>query len=191
MPNRIVRVGIIDSPRIENLVREGGWEAECFYRRLLSVVDDYGCFDARICVLRASCYPTLLDFIRDSNVERHLMLCEKVGLVRLYEVGNSRYVEVRDFKQNARSPRKFPEPLPDKSRACIASATHVRSKRDAHDAHLRAYSETNAHALNPPTPLAGGGGEKRKISRKKTRDEKRTDGVARLMSEGHPILEKR
>ena len=42
MPNRILRDGILMSPRVNVLSSE----AELFYRRLMSVVDDYGRFSA-------------------------------------------------------------------------------------------------------------------------------------------------
>ncbi len=38
MPNRIIREGILTSEAVNSL----SWEAEVFFRRLLSVVDDFG-----------------------------------------------------------------------------------------------------------------------------------------------------
>ncbi len=48
MPNRILREGILTSERVNLL----SWEAEVFYRRLMSVVDDYGRFHAHPALLR-------------------------------------------------------------------------------------------------------------------------------------------
>ena len=56
MPNRVIREGILTSERIEML----GWAEEVFYRRLMSVVDDFGRYYARPALLRAACYPLLL-----------------------------------------------------------------------------------------------------------------------------------
>ena len=56
MPNRIVREGILTSERVELL----SWAEEVFYRRLMSVVDDFGRYYARPELLRAACYPLLL-----------------------------------------------------------------------------------------------------------------------------------
>ena len=53
MPNRILREGILDSDRVNKL----SWGAEVFYRRLMSVVDDFGRFDARIDLLKSKLYP--------------------------------------------------------------------------------------------------------------------------------------
>lgn len=111
MPNRVVREGILDSRRMEALVREGGWSAEAFYRRLHQVCDDYGCFDGRLSVVRARCYPTLLDIVRDSDVSRWIAECVKSGLVRVYEVESNKYLEILDFRQTIRvKKRRFPDP---------------------------------------------------------------------------------
>ena len=48
MPNRILREGILTSERIERL----DWAEEVFYRRVMSVVDDYGRYYARPALLR-------------------------------------------------------------------------------------------------------------------------------------------
>ncbi len=154
MPSRIVREGIIDSARMELLVREGGgWGAECFYRRLHQVVDDYGRYDGRVSVVRARCYPTLLDLVRDSDVNRWIAACVKVKLVRVYEVKGQAFLLVLDFKQHARSPSKWPEPPPE---ICNTDATQVQSKcapySEAHCA-LRSSENTNGGSVAPPPGL--------------------------------------
>lgn len=110
MPSRVIREGIIDSIRIERLVRDGGWPAECFYRRLHQVVDDYGRFDGRVSMIRARCYPTLLDLVREVDVQRWIAACEKAGLIRLYTSQGRACLDVLDFRQHARSSSKYPNP---------------------------------------------------------------------------------
>jgi len=111
MPNRLIREGMIDSPRMETLAREGGWAAEVFYRRLQQVADDYGRFDGRVSMLKARCYPTLLDTVRDADIEKWLTSCIQCGLVHAYFVKGVRYVEVCDFRQRRRANgSKFPSP---------------------------------------------------------------------------------
>jgi hypothetical protein len=145
MPNRIVREGIIDSSRMEELVRDGGWGAEVFYRRLHQVVDDFGRFDARASVLRARCYPTVLDIVREADVQRWIAACVKAVLVRLYEVDGRAYLEVADFRQFARAKTsKFPDPPPE-----------MHCNRTADAMHMRPYSEAETKA-QPPNPPAGG-----------------------------------
>jgi hypothetical protein len=128
MPNRILREGILDSARMEALVRDAGWQAECFYRRLISVVDDFGCFDGRPSVLRARCFPTLLELVREADVSRWIAACVKSGLIVLYTVDGRNYVEVSDFRQFTRAKqRKFPPPPDGMQRRCNADATQMNS----------------------------------------------------------------
>jgi hypothetical protein len=53
MPNRVLREGILTSERVNAL----DWPAEVFYRRLMSVVDDFGRYWAKPELLRAGLYP--------------------------------------------------------------------------------------------------------------------------------------
>ncbi len=137
MPNRILREGILTSERVNAL----NWEAEVFYRRLMSVVDDFGRFTAHPSLLRAALYPLKLDTVRDANMERLLAIVEQASLVRVYEVAGKRFLEMLDFRQQVRAKEsKYPPPPSDES--------HVHSTCIADEAHVQA----NAH-------LDGGGGE--------------------------------
>lgn len=153
MPNRIIRDGILTSERIQSLVELGGWEAEVFYRRLHSVVDDYGRIEARPNVLRAALYPLALDMVSDDNVSRLLQLCVNARLVTVYQVGGKPYLEVVDFKQQVRAKRsKWPGP------PCAAHAKHMRSTCAAY-AHLDegACADEGAGECAPPNPPRGAG----------------------------------
>jgi hypothetical protein len=60
MPNRILREGINDSERVNAL---SPVHAELFYRKLMSLCDDFGRFEANPAVLLGKLYalrPTLL-----------------------------------------------------------------------------------------------------------------------------------
>lgn len=108
MPNRVLRDGILSSERIAAL----GWAEEVFYRRLHSVVDDYGRFHAHHSLLRAACYPLQLEKVSDSDIGKWLLATEKAGLVRVYPAKDGkRYLEVEDFGQRIQGKSKFPEPI--------------------------------------------------------------------------------
>ena len=141
MPNRIVREGILTSDRVNSLEpRE-----EVFYRRLLSIVDDYGRYDARPPILRAQLYPLQLDRTRESDVARGLAACEKASLIRCYEVEGKPYLEVMDFGQKVRTiASKWPHP-PTHASTCA----QMRA-----DARLDGGADEGA---SPPTPPRGGG----------------------------------
>lgn len=122
MPNRILREGILTSPRVAKL----GWPEEVFYRRLMSVVDDFGRYYADPGMLRAACYPRMLNKVSDSDVEKWLAKCAEAALVRVYVASDTeRYLEVLDFKQQARATKsKFPQP----PSTCVADATQTSSE---------------------------------------------------------------
>lgn len=107
MPDRILRQGILSSDRVNVLT----WPAEVFYRRLMSVADDYGRYDARVPILRANLYPLKLDRVSDSDVAKWLGEGSKAGLIRIYQVEGKDYLEIRDFNQRLRAMKsKYPTP---------------------------------------------------------------------------------
>lgn len=129
MPNRILREGIITSERVASL----DWAAEVFYRRLHSVVDDFGRYYANPSLLRAACYPLQLDKVSDSDIGKWLACAQKAALVRVYPAKDGkRYIELLDFRQQVRATKsRFPDPLSE----CEADANQLRSRRVA-NAHL-------------------------------------------------------
>lgn len=125
MPSRILRDGILTSPRIAKL----GWAEEVFYRRLMSVVDDFGRYYADPGMLRAACYPRQLGKVTDPDIGKWTRTLAEAGLVRVYPAQDGeRYVELLDFRQQVRAKvSKFPEPLS----TCVADA-----KQPLANAHL-------------------------------------------------------
>lgn len=107
MPTRLIRDAILTSGRVASL----SWEEEVFYRRLLSLVDDYGLSDARPSVLRSALYPLQLEKMSECNVQRCLAACETAGLILLFARNGKSFLMVRDFGQSLRSAPKYP--LPD------------------------------------------------------------------------------
>lgn len=104
MPTRMVRDGILTSDRINAL----STNAELFYRRLMSVVDDYGRFPSNPQLLRASCYPLKLDSVKEDSISKHLAECVDARLIVLYTVDSKAYLEVQDFGQRINGKPKYP-----------------------------------------------------------------------------------
>ena len=120
MPTRLVREGILTSERVNKLT----FPAEVFYRRLMSVVDDFGRFYASPTLLRASCYPLAIDAVTDKQVNDWLAECIEANLIVAYVVENKRFLELLDFRQQIRAKTsKFPAD-PNKSKQALADATH-------------------------------------------------------------------
>lgn len=111
------------------------WPAEVFYRRLHSVVDDFGRYYATPMLLRAACYPLQLDKVSDQDVGKWLGETRKAGLVRVFESGGKQYLVVLCFRQQVRAKAsKFPQPPPDEEyppSECVADAQQLIA-----DAHL-------------------------------------------------------
>ena len=107
MPNRIIRDAILTSEPVASL----GWPEEVFYRRLMSIVDDYGRSEAGHQLLRARCYPLQTDSVRTADISRWLAACQKAGLILGYTVNGKEYLEISKFGQQQRSPSKSPSPL--------------------------------------------------------------------------------
>jgi hypothetical protein len=103
MPTRILREGIISSERVNQLSER----AELFYRKLMSICDDYGRFFANPISILGACYP-LRQSVRQSDVKRMLSECVSARLVVIY--GNGKYLLLLDFNQQTRSKSKFPAP---------------------------------------------------------------------------------
>lgn len=107
MPTRMIREGILTSERVDLLSER----AELFYRRLMSVVDDYGRFSANLTLLRTSCYPLKVDLVKEDVIRKHLAEAAGAGLVVLYTVAGKAYLEIQDFGQRIQSKSKFPDPI--------------------------------------------------------------------------------
>jgi hypothetical protein len=108
MPNRILRDGINSSARVNAL----SLGAEVFYRRLMSVVDDFGRYHGSVVTLRGACWPTNPDKIREKDLSKWLneVLKGDEPLVKTYNVSGAVYVEIQDFGQPTRSKSRFPDP---------------------------------------------------------------------------------
>lgn len=155
MPNRIIREGILSSEAVCSL----SWPEEVFYRRLLSVVDDYGLFYAQPKLLRAACYPLQIDKVSDSDIGKWLTSCVEAALVRVYPASDGkRYLQVMRFNQQVRAKTtKFPPPplegvadaVPLHS-TCIADAQHPPA-----DAHLDVdvFVDESSGRKRPARPL--------------------------------------
>ncbi len=79
MPNRILKESICRSDEIDSL----SWFEEVLFYRLIVNCDDYGRYDARLKIIKNTCFP--LKDITEKDVEKALNKLSAVGLVRVYE----------------------------------------------------------------------------------------------------------
>jgi len=100
MPSRILREGILTSERVATL----NWAEEVFYRRLMSVVDDYGRYTANPKLIRAACYPLIIDKVSDADVGKWMAKCAEAALVSVYPATDGkRYLQISNFRQQTRT----------------------------------------------------------------------------------------
>ncbi len=165
MPNRILREGIVGSQRI-SLLSQG---AQLFYYKLISVVDDYGRYEAYPEMLRARCYPFELDRVTVADVSTWLCECGQMPandrqspLVTEYCVEGKKYLQINNFGQRERAER-FPSPsLADKSeqlrtKAARASNTNTLTNTNSTTGEeVQEKGEPVSPMLTPEPPAANG-----------------------------------
>lgn len=88
----------------------------------MSRVDDHGRCEAHVEILRTSCYPLRVDRVKAKHIEAWLTECEKSALLVTYQNGPKRYLQLLDWRQQARSDSKCPAPDEHLIRKCVADA---------------------------------------------------------------------
>lgn len=106
MPNRILREGILESQRVNRLTES----EEVFYRRLMSIVDDYGRYEAHPSLLLARLYPLKLNQKGEADVARYLNATTGQRLAFTYQAVGKVFLQLLSFRQQTRSESRFPSP---------------------------------------------------------------------------------
>ena len=110
VPQRFLRPGITTSKRFNRV----SFEAQTFYIRLITLVDDYGRYEADPELLRSYTFPfgnpdgSEVSLTTIDNICQQLRAKEMV----VFYDGNDgkKYLQVTRWKERARSDSKFPEP---------------------------------------------------------------------------------
>lgn len=152
MPKRLLRDGILES-RAVNALSE---PAEILYRRLMSIVDDYGRFEADPELIRARCFPLQLDRWPTERVARIFAeLHRDSPLILHYSVGQKSYLQIQNFGQRIQTKSsKCPDPPmqstvihsdPPKS-TVIHGDSPLRASRARTESETKSESETETNA---------------------------------------------
>lgn len=155
MPDRVVRADILTSDSVNAL----SWQAEVFYRRLMSIADDFGRFEARPSLLRASLYPLKLDRVSEPDVVKWLGECSNTGLVRLYTIEGKEYLEILKFGQRLRAMKsRYPAPdgnplsSADICQHMLSNVVKRRLKRNESESETETETETKEPAAAAHSP---------------------------------------
>lgn len=142
MPTRLIRDGINDSVSINSLTLE----AEVFYRRLLSIVDDHGRFEADPDLIRSRLFWRQADQWPPERIQAMLDIVghcrafpDNCGhcqtLITLYTVKGKKFLQVNNFGQRRRSKSRYPD-IPN----CLPSELNL-SRLDNSDRHCQAVTD--------------------------------------------------
>lgn len=133
MPSRIIRDGILFSVPVSKLTPRG----ELFYRKLLSVVDDFGRFYAGPPnLLISSCYPLQIHDIKPEEIEGWLDELTQHGLIKVYVADGNPVLEIQKFNQRQRASKsKFPDD-PSNHDKCNTNGGQVSVNGQAKASHV-------------------------------------------------------
>lgn len=144
MSDRIIRSNILTSDPVNCL----SWAGEVFYRRLMSVVDDFGRYDARPSILRANLYALKIGKVSESDIVKWMNECSEAGLVRFYEVDFKQYLELLKFNQRLRQKKsKYPPPAD----GCCQLSADGGQLSDEEKQKRRETEEETETEVEPPT----------------------------------------
>jgi hypothetical protein len=86
------------------------WKAQSFYIRLLTLVDDYGRYDARPAVLSAHAFPLTTGGVSTTELSQLAKELSDVGLAIFYTSSDKKpFVQLLNWHERPRSASKFPE----------------------------------------------------------------------------------
>lgn len=110
MPQRFLRPGITTSKNFNSC----GWISQVFYIRLLTLVDDFGRYEADRRLLRSHAFPIGDEKGDDVELTTIDNICAQMSankLVQFYVVEGKEYLQVLRWQERVRaSHSKFPEP---------------------------------------------------------------------------------
>lgn len=104
MPQRFLRPGITTSERWNSI----SFEAQSFFIRILTLVDDFGRYDARLPILHGQCFALRPD-IKAQRMAALRSELQTSKLIEVYEVEGREYLQIAQWQERARSDKsKFP-----------------------------------------------------------------------------------
>lgn len=119
MPDRMVREAARFSSRVES-VSQG---AELMFWRLLTVPDDYGIYHADANLLRSAIWPKNPRNIRVTDITRWRDELVQAGMLAIFEHEGKAYIEVCNFGQKLKFPKRKYPPAPGGVRKPAAMPT--------------------------------------------------------------------
>jgi len=107
MPVRILRPGLTTSERFNAC----DWFTQSLYVRLLTLVDDFGRYDANPRLLKSHAFP-LSDDVTPPTIAASCDQLSAAGLVQFYEVDGKKCLQLTKWQERVRSKSRYPDPPP-------------------------------------------------------------------------------
>lgn len=137
-------------------------EAERLFWRLMTQADDFGRFDARPAIVRAGCFPLMLESVSATDVAGCLNELGAVGLVAFYGEGFGLFPSWERHQRRRAGRSKFPDPSGrDLSSAVDSSRALVDKSRASDDSSTspsldsRALATTRGHSTTDTPDVRG------------------------------------
>lgn len=106
MPQRFLKPGITTSKKWDGC----SWQAQSFYIRLLTLVDDFGRYDGDCMLLRSHAFP-LRDDVSKNKVAELCKELQEAGLTLFYSINGKDYLQLTNWSERARAESsRFPDP---------------------------------------------------------------------------------
>lgn len=106
MPQRFLRPGITTSDAWNSV----SFEAQSFYIRLLTLVDDFGRYDGRVPILHGQCFALRSDITLKRTAALRSELHD-ANLIHVYDVDSKEFIKIERWAERTRSEHsKFPDP---------------------------------------------------------------------------------
>lgn len=107
MPQRFLRPGI----RTSDAWNRTSFGAQSLYIAILTLVDDFGRYDARVPILHGECF-ALRPVIKPQRTAAFRSELQRMGLIRVYSVEGKEYLQVTKWHEHARGIRsRFPDEI--------------------------------------------------------------------------------
>ena len=122
MPNRLLYESVKTSNEIDQL----SWFEEVVFYRLITTVDDYGCYDGRVIVLKNELFPTK-ETVTTASIRSALEKLERAKLLVRYESDGKPYIYLPTWGKHQRirnKKRKYPIP-PQLSDICQSNDSQL------------------------------------------------------------------
>jgi hypothetical protein len=122
MPQRFLRPGITTSERWNTVP----FECQSFYIRILTLVDDFGCYDGRASVLWGACFPVWNELHPDNPItlQQVAAMSQQLAaenLIEIYESEGKIVLQVTQWQERVREGSKRKWPKKQKSQQVAAS----------------------------------------------------------------------